>query len=183
MLAYVDKQGRPVWCVVIQIAVGFLAFINEADVGSTVFTWLLSIGGLGQFITWGSICFSHIRWRRGWIKAGHTLDELPFTSSFGVIGSWIGLVLVSLALIVNFWLSVWPIGSSPDAEVCFENYMCAFIVPPLWLFWKMHTKNWSMYVKAEHMDVDTGRRTYEHLPSHEDPKQMGFGRRLVSAIF
>ena len=60
-LMYVDKKGRPFWCVLIQIAFGFLAFIGEASAGSTVFTWLLSLSGLSYLFVWGSICLSHIR--------------------------------------------------------------------------------------------------------------------------
>jgi len=48
-LAWVDKKGRPVWPVVIQMCFGLLAFINEAETGSTVFTWLLSLTGLSSF--------------------------------------------------------------------------------------------------------------------------------------
>lgn len=104
-LAYIDKQGRPVWCVLIQIAFGFLAFIGEASNGGTVFTWLLSLSGLSNFFVWGSICLSHIRFRRGWKAQGHTLDELPYRASFGVIGSWLGFALNCIALIATFYVS------------------------------------------------------------------------------
>lgn len=42
ILAYVDNKGRPIYCILLQLAFGFLAFINEADVGTDVFTWMLS---------------------------------------------------------------------------------------------------------------------------------------------
>lgn len=105
-LTYIDSKGRPLWCVVIQICFGFLAFINEADVGSTVFNWLLSLSGLSYFFVWGSICLSHIRFRAGWKAQGHTLDELPYRASFGVIGSWCGFILNCLALIATFYTSL-----------------------------------------------------------------------------
>ncbi len=104
-LTYIDSKGRPLWCVVIQICFGFLAFINEASTGDTVFTWLLSLSGLSYFFCWGSICLSHIRFRSGWKAQGHTLDELPYQASFGVIGSYIGFTLNCLALIATFYVS------------------------------------------------------------------------------
>lgn len=104
-LAYIDKKGRPVWCVMIQIAFGLLAFIGEAKHGDTIFTWLLSLSGLSFFFVWGSICLSHIRFRAGWKVQGHTLDELPYRASFGVIGSWIGFGLACIALIATFYVS------------------------------------------------------------------------------
>ncbi len=105
-LAKIDKKGRPVACIAIQLLFGLLAFINEAKVGSTVFTWLLSLSGLAYFFVWASICLSHIRFRHGWRVQGHTLDELPYRASFGVIGSYIGFGLNMLALIATFYTSL-----------------------------------------------------------------------------
>ena len=105
-LQYIDKKGRPLWCILIQIAFGFLAFINEASVGSTVFTWLLSLSGLSYFFVWGSICLSHIRFRRGWAVQGHSLDELPYKASFGVIGSYVGFFLNAIAMVATFYVSL-----------------------------------------------------------------------------
>jgi amino acid transporter len=106
-LAYIDKRGRPIWCVIIQIAFGLLAFINEANVGATVFDWLLALSGLSYFFVWGSICLSHIRFRRGWKVQGHSVSELPYQAQFGVIGSYIGLSLNIIALIATFYTSLY----------------------------------------------------------------------------
>ena len=105
-LEYIDKKGRPVWCILIQIAFGFLAFIGEANSESTVFSWLLSLSGLSYFFVWMSICLSHIRFRRGWALAGHSLNELPYQASFGVVGSYIGFGLNAIALIATFYVSL-----------------------------------------------------------------------------
>jgi len=106
-LAHVDKRGRPIWCIVLQIAFGLLAFINEASVGSQVFNWLLALSGLSYFFVWASICICHIRFRKAWRIQGHTLEELPYQASFGVIGSWIGLSLNVIALIATFYTSLY----------------------------------------------------------------------------
>lgn len=106
-LEYIDKQGRPLWCVVIQIAFGFLAFINEADsVGDQFFNWLLSLSGLSYFFVWGSINLAHIRFRAGWKAQGHTLDELPYQASFGVIGSYLGVFLNVICLMATFYVDL-----------------------------------------------------------------------------
>ena len=84
-LAYVDKHGRPLWCIVLQIAFGFLAFANEADEGgSEFFSWLLALSGLAYFFIWGSICFAHIRFRAGWAAHGRSVDEIPYRAPFGI---------------------------------------------------------------------------------------------------
>lgn len=107
VLGYIDKKGRPIWCVVIQIAFGLLAFANEAVGGEAFFTWLLALAGLGQFFIWGSICLSHIRFRKAWHVQGHSKSELPYQAAYGVWGSWIGLVLNILCIIATFYTALW----------------------------------------------------------------------------
>jgi yeast amino acid transporter len=106
-LAYVDKHGRPIWCVVIQILFGPLAFIAESANSSTVFTWLLSLSGLSYFFIWGSICVAHIRFRAGWKAQGYTLDQIPYKPALGVYGSYIGAILNVLCLIATFYSSLY----------------------------------------------------------------------------
>ena len=105
-IMHIDSKGRPIWCIIIQLLFGLLAFVNEADAGDDFFTWLLSLSGLSYFFVWGSICLSHIRFRRGWMVQGHTLDELPFQAQFGVIGSYIGFLLACISLIATFYISL-----------------------------------------------------------------------------
>lgn len=164
-LAYIDNAGRPLWCVVIQIAFGFLAYINEAKSGGDVFTWLLSLSGLSYFFVWGSINLAHIRFRSGWKAQGHTLDELPYQAQFGIIGSYVGLFLNCIALIATFYTALLPVGSGPDAKNFFENYLAALIVVALYLFWKAFTRfRGGLYVKAQDMDLVTGMRTFDLDP-------------------
>ncbi len=107
ILAYIDKKGRPLYCIIIHLCFGLLAFIAEAKDGTTVFLWLLSFTGLSSFFAWGSICLSHIRFRRAWKVQGHSLDELPYQASFGIIGSYVGFFLNLLALIATFYTSLY----------------------------------------------------------------------------
>lgn len=65
-LAYVDKKGRPLSVVVLQLLFGCLAFINLADNGGDIFDWLLSLSGLSILFIYGSTCLAHIRFRHAW---------------------------------------------------------------------------------------------------------------------
>ena len=65
-LAYIDKKGRPVPVVILQLLFGCLAFINLAKNGGTIFTWLLSLSGLAILFVYGSIALAHIRFRAAW---------------------------------------------------------------------------------------------------------------------
>jgi amino acid transporter len=64
--AYVDKKGRPLTVIFIQLLFGCLAFVNLAPSGGDVFTWLLSLSGLSILFIYGSIAVAHIRFRMAW---------------------------------------------------------------------------------------------------------------------
>ncbi len=106
-LAYIDKQGRPLWCVLIQLVFGLLAYVGLAADGPTVFNWLLAISGLSYFFVWGSICATHIRFRYAWQAQGFTLEQIPYRPGLGIWGSWIGLGLNVLCLIATFYSSLY----------------------------------------------------------------------------
>jgi amino acid transporter len=159
-LAYIDKAGRPLYCILLQVAFGFLAFINEASsTGNVIFTWLLSLSGISNFFVWGSICFAHIRFRKAWNFNGRDVDELVYTAPFGVIGSYIGLGLNVLCLIAEFYVSV----ASKDVMVFFENYLALPLIVVLYLVWKVYSsftknagvksKGWKFLLTMEEIDV------------------------------
>ncbi|KAL9598159.1 MAG: hypothetical protein Q9219_004656 [cf. Caloplaca sp. 3 TL-2023] len=177
-LTYIDKKGRPLWCVVIQIAFGLLAFIGESNDSSTVFTWLLSLSGLSYFFVWGSICLSHVRFRAGWKAQGRSLDELPYRAAFGVVGSTIGFCLACIALIATFYVSLFPIHGVPDAELFFQSYLAGPIVITLYLGWKIYSRGkGGLFVRASQMDLDTGMR---HL--NLDPLENAIQRKSIANL-
>ena len=42
-LNYIDNKGRPLWCVVIQLAFGLLAYVGESPKGGQIFDCILSL--------------------------------------------------------------------------------------------------------------------------------------------
>jgi amino acid transporter len=66
LFTYIDKKGRPVSVIVLQLLFGCLAFVNLAENGGDVFTWLLSLSGLSILFIYGSIALAHIRFRHAW---------------------------------------------------------------------------------------------------------------------
>ncbi|KAK1071333.1 hypothetical protein LTR74_003463 [Friedmanniomyces endolithicus] len=159
-LAYVDKHGRPLYCVILQVAFGFLAFANEATTnGGVFFNWLLSLSGLAYFFIWGSICLAHIRFRAGWKAQGRTLDEIPYRAPFGVPGSVVGCILACLCLMATFYTALYPIGGSPNASSFFQSYLTALVIIVLYVGWKVYTRDATFFIRAKDMDLITGLRT------------------------
>merc|ERR1712093_295676 len=114
IFAYIDRAGRPLFSTIAILAFGLLGYMNLAATGETVFNWLLSLSGLAALFTWGSICLAHIRFRKAWVYHGHTLDEIPFKAVGGVYGSWIGLLIIFLVLVAQFWTAIAPVGGNSE---------------------------------------------------------------------
>ncbi|KAI5303651.1 hypothetical protein KEM56_007326 [Ascosphaera pollenicola] len=157
IFGYVDRAGRPLTAVTVIIAFSGLAYINCTGNGEDVFTWLQALSGLAALFTWGSICLAHVRYRKAWLASGHSLDEIPFKSPFGVLGSWIGFVLNILVLVAQFYIAIWPAeGGVNDAKGFFQEYLAL----PVILFFYVAARIWKKtgWIKLKDIDINTGRR-------------------------
>jgi amino acid transporter len=101
MFTYMDRSGRPLLSVIFILMWGVLGYMNLAATGETVFDWFVALSGLAALFTWGSICLAHIRFRKAWAYHGHTVDEIPFKAAGGVIGSWIGIIIIVMVLVAQ----------------------------------------------------------------------------------
>ncbi|KAI1752355.1 amino acid permease [Xylaria castorea] len=184
-LAYVDKHGRPLWAIVIQLLFGLLGYVVDAPKGGDAFTWLLALSGLSYFFVWGSCCLAHIRFRMAWKAQGRDFREMPYQAPLGVWGSWIGFGIVVLACIATFYNALYPTpNSTPDAKTFFSSYLAAFIVLGLYLFWKVYSRDWRLYVPLADIDLVSGSRPLE--PSEfDDPnyKKGHWAMRIVRSLF
>lgn len=157
---YVDRKGRPLFAIIVTNMFGLFAFIAASDKQVEAFNWLLALSGLSSIFTWMSINFSHIRFRAAMKKQGRSLDDLVFRSATGVIGSWYGLVMNVLVLAATFWLSLFPLGEAPNPSSFFQGYLGLPTVLVSWIGYKIYSKSWRILIKAEDIDLDTGR----HVP-------------------
>ncbi|KAK5956356.1 hypothetical protein OHC33_002933 [Knufia fluminis] len=190
LFAKIDKAGRPIACVILQLAFGCLAFVGMAkDASGQVFGWLLALTGLSFLFVWMSINLAHIRFRAGWAAAGYTTDQLPYVASMGVIGSWIGFVINWIAIIATFYVPLFPVGGKPDAKAFFQSYLAAPVVILFYVGWKIktgiQTSNWQLMVKVEDLDVVTGLRegTLEGRYHDRERANQPMWRRTFGGLF
>ena len=160
IFTYIDRSGRPLWSVAVNLAFGALAYVTLAASGGLVFDWLLALSGLAALFTWGSISLAHIRFRKAWAHHGRSLDEIPFHALFGVKGSYLALVLIFIALAAQFYTAIAPVGGGlNDAQGFFKAYLALPVVLVFWAggyLWKR--EGW---VKIADIDIDTGRREHD----------------------
>jgi len=162
VFTYVDKSSRPLYSVIAVLAFAPIAYINVATTGAIVFDWLVAISGLSTLFTWLAICLCHIRFRRAWKVQGHSIEELPFKALGGAWGSWLGVVLIVLVLIAQFYVALFPVGgvsgSNARANSFFQAYLAFPILIAMWVggyVWKRTLPH-----RAHEIDLDTGRKSW-----------------------
>ncbi|KAL1412265.1 Amino acid permease [Vanrija albida] len=160
--ATVDKAGRPMWALMAIFIWGPLAYVNIADVGTKVFDWLLALSGLCTLYTWLAICVTHLRFRKAWRVQGHSLEELPFKAFGGIYGSWMGIILICLVIIAQFYTAVWPVGEQPKGAAAAEGFFQVFVSFPIVILFYIVGFIWkrSLPRKAQDIDLDTGRKSW-----------------------
>ncbi|GJC97560.1 amino acid permease [Colletotrichum higginsianum] len=186
IFTYIDRSGRPLPSVVLNLAFGGLAYVRMVSSGGVIFDWLLSLSGLAALFTWGSICAAHIRFRSAWKAQGHTLDEIPFQAIGGVAGSWLGLILVFVSLIAQLFVAICPPGKDGFASA--EDFFKAYAALPVVLFFWACGYLWKRkgFLKLSQIDLDTGRREVDWPVIHAHRARVAawpVWRRWLNTIF
>jgi amino acid transporter len=158
ILGYIDKNGRPLIAIIVQLIIGLLCFLAASPEHGEIFNWMLALSGLSSLFTWGSINFALIRFRHALKAKGRDTSELAFVSQAGYYGAFWGLALNILILIAQFWIAVWPIGGTPNASDFFKAYLSFPIIFAFYFAHKLYTRNWKLFIRAKDIDIDTGRR-------------------------
>lgn len=161
IFAYIDRNGRPVFSIMLSSSFGLLAFLAASSSEDKAFLWMQALSGLSSIFTWGSICLAHIRFRRAWELQGHLLDDLAFKSQAGVLGSWVGLIINILVLIAQFWVGISPPSAKGQtAAAMTENFFAAYLAVPIvlifYISYKVYYKTTIMH--CSEMDLKTGIR-------------------------
>ena len=128
-MSYVDKQGRPIGPVILQMLFGFIAYIQLASSGLTVFNWLLSIGSLSATLMYFSINLAHFRFRQAFKVQARALDDVPWKSPLGIMGSIAGVILALICLVAVFYSALYV---SP----LYLNLNSPFPAPSLFGTWR-----------------------------------------------
>ncbi|XBW37375.1 hypothetical protein QEN19_002955 [Hanseniaspora menglaensis] len=163
MLTYIDRQGRPLTCMLISAIFALLSFFAAASFRVVFFNWLLALSGLSVLFVFFGMNMAHIRFRKAMKLQGRSLNELAFISPTGVIGSYWGVLNVVLIFIAQFWVALVPIGTSlPNATSFFQNYLCAVLWIICYLGYKIYKKSWRFLIPADEIDIDTGRTIFDH---------------------
>ncbi|KAG0180370.1 hypothetical protein DFQ28_008991 [Apophysomyces sp. BC1034] len=150
-LAYISKRGVPIYALIATSVVSLITFATSFIPGKSLFLVLTDLSGVAGFVTWGGISLAHYRFRKAFIRQGHTLKELPIVAPlypFGDIFGMIACVVIALLSGYSYFVPANPthlIGSYAGLVLC----VIGFISTKLWTKSKM--------IPIDEIDVDTGR--------------------------
>lgn len=159
---YIDREGRPAVAMICCAVFGLIAFCATSPKEEDVFTWLLAISGLSQLFTWIAICVSHLRFRRAMRVQGRSLGEVGFKSQVGIYGSLYAAIMMTLALVAQFWVAIKPIGEDHlDVQGFFENYLAMPILIALYIGYKIWRREWRILIPASEVDLTCYRKIFD----------------------
>lgn len=101
-------------------------------IGPNVYNYLIAASSLGGFMEWLGIAIAHFRFRRGFIRQGHTLDELDYHASLFPFGPIFAFVLCVLVIA----------GQNVDAfiKLDWSNILITYMSVPLFILFYLGYK-------------------------------------------
>ncbi|KAG2222082.1 hypothetical protein INT45_007968 [Circinella minor] len=149
-LGYISKRGVPIWALTCTALVSLVCFVTSVIPGKALYQVLVSLSGVAGFVTWGSICLAHFRFRQAFKAQGRDLDILPFKAPwhpFGDIFDIIGCTVCAL-------ISGYSFFSPPSAVGLIGNYAGLIFCGVGFCITKWWSK--SKMVPLMEIDLDTG---------------------------
>ncbi|KAB8287162.1 amino acid transporter [Bifidobacterium ramosum] len=98
--AKTNFRGVPVWAVLFSMCGSLLALLSSVVAASTVYLVLVAVSGLATLVVWFSVAVCHIRFRREWVRGGHSVAELGYRAPGYPVLPWLAIVMCLGALVL-----------------------------------------------------------------------------------
>jgi amino acid transporter len=172
-------MGRPWAGYIATIGIGgALAYLNVSHTGAEVFTWLSNLVSLLTLFGWGMISLCHLRFRYAWKAQGRDESHLPWRTWTYPYATWWGFIWCVGLIVVEFYLSVWPLHEEPSVKNFFANYVSVVAVAVIWAAAQIWYRC-PVWVDGEEIDLDRDRRIYAHDVNEESTPAR---KRLVGRL-
>nr|CAF32328.1 amino acid transporter [Uromyces viciae-fabae] len=152
-LSKTTSNGLPIYCYLIGVMMGTLAFMATGDgQAGKLFGYLANLTSVTGLLSWSGIFITYIRFRGGMKLQNFDRQQLPYRSPVGVTGAWFGLVSCNIIIIFNGF-SVFLKGKWNSATF----FTCYFPVAAFVFLFCAHAW-WTKagLVQKKHMDFATG---------------------------
>lgn len=149
LFARLSSSGIPRPALLATAAVGGLCFLTSFLGDKLVYSWLLNTSGMCGFIVWLGIAVSHYRFRKGYLRQGGRLEDLPYRAKWFPFGP---ILAFSLCLLITLGQNYQAlIGERIDWTGLAATYISLPLFLALW--WGYRLKTGCRLVRYEQMDV------------------------------
>ncbi|SCU92290.1 LADA_0F15632g1_1 [Lachancea dasiensis] len=119
VLAWTNKRGVPVAALIAFNCLGLISLMNISVGASNAYGYIVNLSGVGVFIVWGIISYTHLRFRKAWDIQGFSSHDLPYKSR---LYPWIPIFSLAANIflgLIQGWTSLSPFsaGDFVDAYV------------------------------------------------------------------
>ncbi|KAJ5754402.1 Amino acid/polyamine transporter I [Penicillium manginii] len=156
-LSHTNRKGVPFYALAICASLTTIAYVNVGRDSSRIFSYFVKMVTMLGLLTWMSILVTHISFVRARKAQGISDSVLVFRASFGISGSWLGILLC-------LFISSTMIFNSIDirqgkATFDYRSFVAAYIAVPFYLIlyvgYKLAVK--SKHISATEADLWSGK--------------------------
>lgn len=116
------------------------------------FRYIVNLSGVSTFLVWGSISWTHIRFRAAWKAQGHQPHELPFKSWAYPWNAYFGLGANIFLAFIQGWTTLSPFVAGDFVDA----YILLPLFPIIYFGYKFVFK--TRYWRLHEIDLQAGRR-------------------------
>ncbi|KAF8321172.1 hypothetical protein DL93DRAFT_1609088 [Clavulina sp. PMI_390] len=124
---YKNRNGVPIFAVLLVLLLGALAFMQLNQGANTVLNWFINIVTAAQTVAWACMALTHIQWAKAMKVQGFSRDNLIYKSRIQPWGAYYALVCCCLLLLINgytvFLKGYWS----------YETFIFSYIMIPFFL--------------------------------------------------
>ncbi|KAF7526105.1 hypothetical protein PCG10_004336 [Penicillium crustosum] len=146
------KNGVPIYCVGVVLAIGLLSFLQVSNGASVVLNWFVNLVTASQLINFSVITFTFIRFKKALAAQGIARETLPYRSWFQPYIAYFAFVCTTTMAFVGGYTVFLP-GNWSIPTFLF-SYTMIGVFPVIYFGWKFFHR--TKFLKPEEVDLVTG---------------------------
>lgn len=149
LLTRTTRNGVPVYCVMVVLAIALLSFLQVSNSSSTVLSWFVNLVTASQLINFAVMCATFLAWYKACKAQGLDRRSLPYCGILQPYAAWYGLVGTTVMAFVGGYTVFLP--GNWDIPTFLFSYTMIGVFPILFVGWKIIKK--TKLKKAHEVDL------------------------------
>ncbi|KAB8289564.1 hypothetical protein EYC80_010722 [Monilinia laxa] len=168
VLTKCTKQGVPIYCVGITLAIALLSFLQVSNNAAVVLQWFVNLVTASQLINFSVMAYTFICWKRACDAQGLDRRKLPHTSFWQPFSAYYALTGCFIMTFVGGYTVFLP--GSWDIPTFLFSYAMVGVFPIIFVGWKVIKKTkWlkphEVVLRTQEVDeIDEYTRNYVERP-------------------